>query len=332
MNRTPVILISGLLPVFIAGCESPANYRPEVDQFATATAEAAKYLESQRTRVSALRSKLRRQVLSRTQPKISTGTGCQKALLAFSETAAKPNPMPLSSALVEDCQFQFLDNFPHQELFNPAEPIRNSIAFSDSVANYASALNKVATIGDREGFIKAVDGLGDAAASLASNAAKAVGKEPPDTAALGPIANLVANAAFYFLENKRADALKTAATTAKPWIDSGSAAVVRVIYSMRFELINQANDDLQESVDAVNEAQANQYPDKADEAISSLGHIRNLLSGDPGATFRALPKAHDALMAAFDDRKRHVDGAIAAAKNLFEAARAARAALVNKQG
>lgn len=330
MRTILVIVTSGLVAIITAGCESPVSYRPEVDQFVKATTEATKYLEMQRTTISTLRSDLRRQVLIRTQPNVSISAGCQGAIQAFNEITAKPTPMPLERTLVEGCGFDLPADFSGKELFDPSEPIRHSVAFGASVTGYATALGRIATIGDREGFVKAVDGLGDAAASLAANAAKVAGAQPPNTAALGPIANLVANAAFYFLENKRAEALKVAATAAKPWIDSGAAAVVRVLYAMRFEQINQARSTLFVSVDAVNEAQAKQYPDRADEAIRSLGRIRNLLGGDPGATFRALPEAHNKLIAAFDDRKRHLDGAIAAAKNLSEAARAAQAALVNK--
>lgn len=312
----------------LAACESPVAYRPEVEQFQKATAEAAVFMEAERQSVIDLRADLRRQVLGDRRPFVEVSQGCAMAIQAFNQQAGAPEPAPLGPSLVDDCRLAVADDPVSEELFNPRISMSRSAAFATAVANYAATLNEVATSGDQAGFVSAVDGLGNAATSLATSAATAAGKKPPDIPELSLIAAFVAKATFYYLENKRAEALKDAARSAHPWIQIGSAGVVRVLYGKHFEEINVANFSFVKRVDEVNEAGAGNYVSAADEAIRALGGLQSLLGSDPGAPFRKLPVAHAKLIEAFDDPERHLAGAIAAAKDLFESARAAHAAII----
>lgn len=324
-NGLAVAVLVGLL----AACESPVAYRPEVEQFQNATAEAAAFMEARRKNVSDLRKDLRKEILLERQPFVMISEGCGHALREFNTQVGSGAPTSLKDAEIDDCKLTLPEDSEIEDLFNSRIAMTNSAAFASAVATYAAALNKVATSGDQAGFVNAVDELGNATTSLVTSAAKAAGGSPPSIADLSPIASVVGKAVFYYLENRRAEALKDAANSAHSSIEKGAAAVVRVLYSERFESIRAANDNLFVRVDVVNDATTSAYPGAADKAISAHLELQTLLGGDPGAPFRKLPQAHQKLIDAFEDRGRHLEGAIAAAKDLFEAARDARVALSN---
>lgn len=310
-----------------AACESPVVYRPEVEQFEKATAQAALFMEAQQRKVTDLRAELRKEVLQDRRPFVEISGDCTAAVARFNQNIASPLPTPLDPTLIDGCRLLLPDDTDIEQFFNPHQTMANAAAFAKSVAAYAAALNDVATTGDREGFIKAVEGVGNAATSLATSAATAAGDTPPNLEALGPIAAVIGRAAFYYLENRRAEALKDAANSAHQWIETGSQGVIRVLYAQRFEQINVAKENIVIRVDAINEANANSYVEAAEKAIRGLSELEQLLSGDVGATFRKLPDAHQKLIDSFEDRERHLENAIAGTSDLFEAARAARAAI-----
>jgi hypothetical protein len=314
----------------LAACESPVAYRPEVQQFNKATAEASAYMEAERKSLGDLRADLRRDALSERQPFVQITEGCFAAIQKFNQLALAADPAPLEREVVEACGLALPDDSEIEGLFDPGTPVNNAAAFAEAVSTYAAALDEVATSADQAGFENAVTGLGDAAISLATSATAAAEVEPPSIEALSPIAAFVGKASYYYLENRRAEALKDAAASAQPWIETGSQGVVRVLYAAHFEEINVAKDELLRQLDDVNEASESSYVRESDEAIAKLATLRQLLGDDPGAPFRKLPVAHAELIKAFDDRERHLSGAIAAAKDLFESARAARAAIVNE--
>jgi uncharacterized protein YdaT len=245
----------------------------------------------------------------------------------FNKIIALPQPTPVDPTLIDGCRFMLPDDPGIEPLFNPRQAMANAAAFAKSVAAYAAALNDVATTSDREGFIKAVEGVGNAATSLATSATTAAGKPPPKLEALGPIAAVIGRAAYYYLENRRTEALKDAANSAHQWIEAGSQEVIRVLYAQRFEQISVANTKFAIGVEDVNDANANSYVEAAEKAIRGLSELTQLLSGDVGATFRKLPAAHQKLIDSFEDRERHLEGSIAATSDLFEAARAAHVAI-----
>ncbi len=321
-------LSSVLLFAALSGCVTPTTYRPEVEAFKKATAETSAYMTARVEEAGDVRKDLRREVLLDQRPIVSLAPGCDAAIVAFNLEAGKQQPAPLPEALLDSCLL-LPDNEDLAPLFNSRAAMRNASRFATSVADYAAALDRVAVTADQAGFEQSVQDLGNAVTSLANNAAAAASESAPSLPDLGLVTAFVAKASFYYLENRRTDALKEAGTQAQPWIEKGSASVVRVLYAARFESVNAAKQTLLKRLDAVNEASASAYVTKADDAVAAHGRLLTLLSGDPAAPFTKLPEAHRALIEAFDDPDRHLAPAIAAAMDLFNAARAAKTALAD---
>ena len=287
-------------------------------------------LPSKRASIRDIRSDLRTEELADKRPLLSLGTACGATVKQYQELSTFGARSSLTATEVSGCEITLADeDLSHlSTLMNPPKVLDNSAAFVASVSAYAVSLNKVATAGDQQSFVAAVNDLANNATSVANSAAKAAGKNPPDLEALTPIGNLVALAVFYYLENKRAEALEAGAKAAHPWIMQGSAGVARAMYAAQFEIINEKHRVLRIQIDTVNEASEAGYVAAADKAIVMGTDLRRHLAADPSAPFRALPVAHENLLAAFGDRKRLVAASIAASKALFEAAKDAKNALV----
>ncbi len=328
VNRLLAGLACFLLSAAVSGCVTPTAYRPEVEAFKKATAETSAYMTARVEEAGDVRKNLRREVLRDQMPIVSLAPGCDAAIVAFNLEAGKQRPAPLPEALLDSCRL-LPDDEELAPLFNSRAAMRNASRFATSVAGYAAALDRVAVSADQAGFEQSVQDLGNAVTSLANNAAAAASESAPSLPDLGLVTAFVAKASFYYLENRRTDALKEAGTQAQPWIEKGSASIVRVLYAARFESINAAKQTLLERLDAVNEANASSYVTKADQAVLAHGRLLTLLSGDPAAPFTKLPKAHQALIEAFDNPDRNLAPAIAAAMDLFDAARAAKTALAD---
>ena len=328
-NRFFPVLSCALFSAALAACQTPTAYRPEVEAFTKATAETSAYMTARVEEASDVRKDLRREILLERKPVVTVAPGCTRAILAFNQEAGKPKPAPLPEALLDSCQLLVPENEDLAPLFNPRPAMRNASRFANSVADYAAALDRVSVSADQAGFEQSVQDLGKAMTSLANGAAKAANEKAPTLPELGLVTAFVAKASFYYLENRRADALKEAAAQAQPLIEKGSAGVVRVLYAARFESVNAAKERLNKRLDAVNEDGSSAYVSKADQAVAAHGRLLTLLSGDPAAPFTKLPTAHQALIEALDDPKRNLAPAVAAAMDLFNAARAAKTALAD---
>ena len=314
----------GVVILFVlSACATPTVYRPEVDMFQKATTEVNTYIKAKQNAVRDVRDSLRKDMLKSKRPEISISADCAKAAqkLLDNSPAAKE---------AAGCQLEVSGDDILNQLFNPKGQFADSVEFVEAVVVYASALDKVAKSGDKNAFLEAANGLGDAVISLAGSAAEAAGKPKPDAEHFTPIANLVSLGAYYYLENMRAEALKEAAKSADSWIKMGSLAVNDVMYAAQFEIVNPSLEKLRSQVDKVNEASQATYVAEADKAITHSSELRRQLSVDPGLPFRKLPDTHKKLLAAFEDRKRNLAAAIAVAKDLYNAAREAFAAVVNE--
>ena len=221
------VLLAGVLA--LSACATPVAYKPEVEAFQKATAQTSAFMEAKRASIRDIRGDLRTEELADKRPFLGLGTGTScgttvKQYLELSKSGAKSS---LTVTEVSGCEITLEDKeLSHlNTLMNPPKVLDNSAAFVASVSAYAVSLNKVATAGDQQSFVAAVDDLANNATSVANSAAKAAGKKPPDLEALTPIGNLVALAVFYYLENKRAEALEAGAKAAHPWIVQGSGGV-----------------------------------------------------------------------------------------------------------
>lgn len=323
-----IVLLVGVIA--LSACASPVVYKPEVDAFQTATNETAAFMEAKRSSIRDIRTELRTEELKDKRPLLRLSSACSSAVTQYQVASASGNAPPLTAAEISKCAIE-LENgdLSHLDiLMNPPKVLDNSAAFVASVSAYAASLGKVATAGDQQSFVAAVNDLAENATSVANAAAKAAGEDPPDLEALTPIGNLVALAASYYLENRRREALIDGAKAAQPWIAQGSAGVARAMYSAQFEIIRSKRDALFNQLDKVNEATAANYVAAADKAIVMGSDLRGALAADPGAPFRALPVAHQKLIDAFGDRKRLLAASIAASKALFEAAKDATNAVL----
>ena len=322
MDRYNTHRILGILVItsFLAACSTPAVYRPEVNEFNKAAVEVHALLKAKQTKVGAVRNSLRTKKLTRTRPVISLSGGCSTAIRQYLE---------LKSAvkLANDCDLKFNSDPDLEQLFRSASAFENAVEFSNTVEAYSVALQKVATSGDKASLQEATSQLGDAVVSLAGKAARAAGKQVPDANVFTPITRLIGQGAFYTLENKRAEALKKAAKTAHPWIVAGSKAIVGVLYNAEFEIAQAKKDALIKQIDIVNEARPKKYVSAVDKAIKQSTELRQLLKIDPALSIKKLPAVHMKLLEAFKDKKRNLASSIAASKDLFKAAKAAREAL-----
>lgn len=325
------LLLVGIL--LLPACATPVAYKPEVEAFQMATAETSAFMEAKRASIRNIRSELRTEELTATRPLLRLSKACATTLKkyeSFSRADARP---PLAPSEVSGCELELArGEDPHLAiLMNPPKVLDNSAAFVASISAYAESLAKVATAGDQQSFVAAVNDLATNATSVATSSAKAANREPPDLQALTPIGNLVALAVSYYLEGRRAEALKAGAEAAQPWIAQGSAGVARTMYAAQFEIINAKQRELVNQINKVNEASKDSYVAAADKAIVMGTDLRRALAADPGAPFRALPAAHEKLIEAFGDRKRLLAASIAASKELFDAAKDAKNALVTGQ-
>ena len=308
----------------LSACATPNVYRPEVDMFQKATTELKIYTAAKQKAVREVRDNLRMDVLKSKRPLLKISEDCAKAAQKFLNSSPAANE-------ASGCQLVVSGDDSLNRIFNPKEQFADSAAFVEAVVIYASALDKIAKIGDKKDFLEAAGGLSDAVISLAGSAAEAAGKSKPDAESFTPIANLVNLGTYYILENMKTEALKEAAKSADPWIEMGSLAVNDVMYAAQFELVNASLEKLRSQVDKVNEAGETKYVAEADKAIKQGSELRQQLGVDPGLPFRKLPKTHKKLLAAFEDRKRNLAAAIAVAKDLYNAAREAFAAVVNER-
>lgn len=325
------VLLAGILT--LSACATPVSYKPEVDAFQKATAQTSAFMEAKRTSIRDIRTDLRTEELAEKRPQLDlTRASCSAALAKHQRLSSADAAAPLTATDVSGCELKLAEgeeDEPHLViLMNPPKVLDNSAAFVASVSAYAASLSKVATAGDQQSFVAAVNDLATNATSVANSAAKAANKKSPDLDALTPIGNLVAQAVFYYLENRRAEALEAGAKAAHPWIVQGSGGVARAMYAAQFEIVRAQRDELFNQIDDVNEASEAKYVAAADKAIAMAVDLRRELAADPGAPFRALPVAHEKLLAAFGDRERLVAGSIAASKELFGAAKDAKNALV----
>lgn len=327
----PLLLVGVLM---LAACASPVIYKPEVEAFQKATVQTSAFMEAKRTSIRKIRSELRTEALAAKTPLLRLSRTCAATLKKYENLSRADASGPLTATEVSGCELELVGGDDPQLviLMNPPKVLDNSAAFVDSVSAYAASLAKVATAGDQQSFVTAVNELADTTTSVANSAAKAANKEPPDLQALTPIGNLVALAVSYYLENRRAEALKAGAQAAHQWIVDGSAGVARTMYAAQFEIISAKQRDLVDQLnDKVNELSGASYVAAADKAIEMGTDLRRELAADPGAPFRALPVAHAKLLAAFDDRERLLAASIAASKELFEAAKDAKNELVTDQ-
>ena len=316
--------IGSALAVLLSACGTPAVYRPEVGEFQKAATEVSTYVTAKQSAVELVRADLREEVLKSRRPLIAVSAECAEAAKKLADQSSPVNEG-------KDCRLTLPDDPDLEQIFNPKGQFTDSAAFAQAVEEYASALYKVATSGDKEAFLQAANGLGDAVISLAGSAAEAAGKAKPDPSTFTPITNLIGLGAFYYLENKRTEALKEAARTAHPWIREGSEGVKKVLYSAELEIAQPALEKIKEQVDEANEAGPNAYIEPAQQAIIQTAELRSEYIRDPPeAVFGKLPEAHQKLLEAFEDRDRNTAVAIAAAKDLFAAAREAHAAIVKK--
>ena len=122
--------------------------------------------------------------------------------------------------------------------------------------------------------------------------------------------------------------MRDAAEAAHPGIELGADAAAGALLAAQAEVVLAKREALLEQVDVVNEASESAYVAAADKAVAMAADLRRALAADPGAPLRALPVAHQKLREAFEDRERLGPGALAASKELLEAAREAREALV----
>jgi hypothetical protein len=322
------VLLAGILT--LSACASPAVYKPEVEAFQNATAQTSAFMEAKRTSIRDIRTELRTEVLTAKKPELRLSTKCSSVVSKYQTLSGSGARPSLTAADVSGCEIELVDReLSHLDiLMNPPKVLDNSAAFVASVSAYAASLSKVATAGDQQSFVAAVNDLANSATSVANSAAKAAKKDPPDLEALTPIGNLVALAVSYYLENRRAEALEAGAKAAQPWIVQGSAGVARAMYAAQFEIVRSKRDELFNQLDKVNEENDAGYVAAADKAIAVGVDLRRELAADPGAPFRALPVAHENLLAAFGDRERLLAASIAASKELFEAAKDAKNALV----
>lgn len=307
--------------VILSGCTTPTAYRPEVDAFQQAATEVNTFMHAKQGSVTVVRNDLRTRELEAKRPLLMVGPACGATLQKLN------NDQTLTPEEVSACNLRARDDAVSQETLSPGQALDNSAEFAEAVLQYADALQQVSTASDKDSFVAAVDALGDAAGSVAESAAKAAGRPAPDTEALGPIAGFVAQAAYYYLENKRQQALVDGAESAHPWIIQGSEAVAGVLNAAQFELADSTYQQLLGQLDTVNEASPSTYVAAADLALATQGKLRSELAADPAAPFRKLPTAHEKLLAAFRDRTRGVAPSIAAAKALYAAAKEAQTAL-----
>jgi hypothetical protein len=330
-QRCVVILLVACV-FAVSGCASPVVYRPEVEGFQKATAEMSAFVTAKRSSVREVRAKLRSDELAAKRPLLRLSNACRATIDKLGRLSEPGKSPLLTEEDVARCRLEPAgdagDSGDLAHLLNPPTVLDASVAFAAAVSTYAESLNKVATAGDRASFVEAVDGLATSARSVAVSSMKAAGKEPPDLDALTPIARVAGLAVSYYLEDRRADALKDAADAADPWIDQGSAGVARALYAAQFEVVRARRDELLEQLDEVNEASPAGYVVAADKAIALAASLREALASDPGAPLQALPRAHEKLREAFEDRKRLLPGTIAASNELYEAAREAREALM----
>ena len=309
--------------LLLSACATPSAYRPEVDLFQKATTELNSYIKAKQNAVRDVRDRLRKDMLKSKRPVIIISEDCTKA-------AGKLLDNSPATKEAAGCQLEVSGDDSLNQLFNPKGQFTDSVAFAEAVMVYASALDKVAKSGDKKTFLEAANGLGDAVISLVGTAADAAGEPKPDAERFAPIANLISLGAYYYLESMRTEALREAAKSADTWIKKGSMAVNDVMYSAQFEIVNASLENLRSQVDKVNEANAAAYVVEADKAIKHSIELRRQLSVDPGLPFRKLPDTHKKLLAAFEDRRRNLAAAIVVAKDLYNAAHEAYAAIVKE--
>lgn len=315
----------GIIILFVlSACATPDVYRPEVDMFQKATTELKTYTTAKQKAVRGVRESLRKEVLKSERPLLTISDDCAEGARKFLDNS------PAASEAA-NCQLEVSGDDSLNLIFNPKEQFADSVAFVEAVVLYASALDKIAKSGDKKDFLEAASGLSDAVISLAGSAAEAAGKPKPDAERFTPIASLINLGAYYVLENMKTEALKEAAKSADPWIEMGSLAVNKVMYAAQFELVNASIEKLRAQVDKVNEANKEKYVAEADKAIKQGSELRQELAVDPGLPFRKLPETHKKLLAAFEDRKRNLAAAIAVAKDLYNAAREAFAAVAKEK-
>jgi len=322
-SKLRLVVLGFVLLVILSACATPTVYRPEVDLFQKATNELNSYIKAKENAVRDVRDSLRKYMLESKTPIISISEDCAKAAKKLLDNSPAKKE-------ADGCQIEVSGNDSLNQLFNPKGRFANSVAFTEAVVLYASALDKIAKSGDKKSFLEAANGLGDAIISLAGVAAEAAGEPEPDTESFTPIAKFISLGAYYYLENMRTEALREAAKSADTWIKKGSMAVNDVMYSAQFEIVNASLEELRSQVDKVNEANKSAYVPEADKAIKHISELRRQLSVDPGLPFRKLPDTHKTLLAAFEDRERHLAAAIVVAKDLYNAAREAYAAVVNE--
>ena len=326
MNHTKlrfIGLLIGLLFV-LSACATPEVYRPEVDAFKLAASEVDTYVKAKQNSTKSFRDSLRVDVLKKETPIVELSAKCSEAL----ENLNRSSPDLKKGA---DCKLIVSRNDRLTKILNPQKTIQNSVKFAGAVSAYASALDKVAKSGNKEAFQEAAKGLGDAVISLAGSAAEAAERNKPDPEVFTPIANFVAISAYYILENQKTEALKTAAITAQEWIEIGSEAVDQVMLSSQFEIASSNKKKVLIQLDKLNESSRAEYISEADKAIIYTNEFRQQLTFDPGLPFKKLPHTHKKLLAAFEDRKRHLAAAIAVAQDLYKAAKDSYEALKKEE-
>lgn len=328
-SKLRLVGVGIVILLILSACATPSVYRPEVDMFQKATTEVNTYVKAKQNAVGVVRDSLREDQLKENRPLIIVSKDCTKAVDKLLENSPAAKEAAGCQVKVSDDDGDD-DHDRLNQLLNPKGQFTDSVAFAEAVAAYASALDKVAKSGDKKTFIEAANGLGDTLIALAGSAAEAAGKPKPDAEYFTPIANLISLGAYHYLENMRAEALKEAAKSADSWIEMGSMAVNKVMYSAQSEIAFASLEKLRTQVDKVNEATEAAYVAEADKAIKHSSELRRQLSVDPGLPFRKLPDTHKKLLAAFEDRERNLAAAIAVAKDLYNAAREAYAAVAKE--
>ena len=165
--------IGSALAVLLSACGTPAVYRPEVGEFQKAATEVSTYVTAKQSAVELVRADLREEVLKSRRPLIAVSAECAEAAKKLADQSSPVNEG-------KDCRLTLPDDPDLEQIFNPKGQFTDSAAFAQAVEEYASALYKVATSGDKEAFLQAANGLGDAVISLAGSAAEAAGKAKPD--------------------------------------------------------------------------------------------------------------------------------------------------------
>jgi hypothetical protein len=340
VNRTRLFVLSFALLIVLSACAGPDIYRPEVNIFQQATTEIDTYVKATQNSVGLIRADLRADILKRESFDFRLSQDCTEALLNLNRAIAGGAVPDLSAAA--NCKLLVPGREKLTSLLNPEESFTSSAEFVASVAKYASALFKITEAGNREEFVQAANGLGNAVINLAGNAVDAANSARTDRAAkdgetlspddlikrpnpetFTPIANFVALATFHALEQKKTEALKAGAKEAHGWIEKGSEAVVYVMMSTQFEVAQSSQVKLEDQLIELQGAGENTVVDEVEKTIEYKNAYQRQIGVDLAEPFRKLPETHQKLLDAFNDRKRHLAAAIAVGQDLYQAARQA---------